>query len=439
MKTPIALWALQAPGLLKQLAKSHVWNLRVLPMGDHENLAEAANGDLANVQRLAMGERPDIIFVCTPAHLRAAEEMMAKTGVLVPIVWVAHNGFEMHLVPADWQGPVLTMSTNNLHAHLFDNPKRTGYVVRPTYPPRYADTLPPAPSARFWMMQNRPASRALQTRLLGQEVRTCFEKEIGVPLEVYGQDQPNGFLSLPEKHALIDEGGVYVSFLPQCAGFGLAEHEVLARGGMLLCRAWGDTFLTLADYPGLVSSVDELGKKAKRIASAPAAMRKSYWENCRARGRDILDLHYSEWFMNQSIARMLTGLGVIPWNDGDLRAFLRLHLPRRSLQKGVGRGGAHHGQADDDVSPLQERDGEAPHRRQDANEIRGRGLVQHGRLQGHEATVAWRSFNRSTCASSTRAAGRRFGWTAARCRSRRRFRARSSLRTSPGSSAASAP
>jgi len=304
-RAPVVLFAAQAPTLLNLLANTDAWDLRCEPMGDAAGLAESALLD-PRIKGLDH-ETPDLIVVCSPDHLRAAEQLQADIGQHIPVVWAAHNGYEPHLTHK-WQGPVLTFSTNNIHAHVPDSREQV-YVIRPHLPivdlhPRQAMCAAPHPF--FWTMQNRPSTRNIITQTRTSLVARAVDELSGqgVHLRVYGQDQTHGFLSPEARREHLIWCPAYVSGLPSCAGFGLAEHEALAAGSPLIAYAWGDTFVTLAGYPGLVHSFDQL-KERLALRALDDIRERSAWKSA---GFDLLQTHYTRRIMEQGIERLLDGL-----------------------------------------------------------------------------------------------------------------------------------
>lgn len=264
-RVPIVLWALQAPTLLRLFQESPEWDMRVEEMGNHEGLAEGAGLRFARLG----ADVPDLLFVCSPDQYDAAEALQRRLHASIPVVWVAHNGFEERLVPESFRGPVLVMSANNIHAHV-RTIARTVFVIRPALPqcaPFDRRTWSYA-RARFWTMQNRPSTRTVDSRARLRATAEAVEAAGGT-LEIYGQDQPNGFL-LPEQKKVLYREGVYLSSLHPCGGFGLAEHEAMVHGASIVAVAWGDAAVDWAEYPGLVSSPEELARRVAQIAHETA-------------------------------------------------------------------------------------------------------------------------------------------------------------------------
>lgn len=306
-RRPIVLFALQAPTLLNLLVDTYAWDLRCQPMGDAGALAETALLD-PRIRGLE-GDVPDLMVVCSPDHLRAAEQLQADLGKHIPIVWAAHNGYETHLTHK-WAGPLLTFSANNLHAHVPDS-RENVFVIRPHVPlreihPRAHQNVEAGAHRFFWTMQNRPETRSIvtQTRvaLLARAVDEL--RDAGVRLTVYGQGHPGGFLPPDKRAEHLCWCPAYVSALPSCAGFGLAEHEALAAGSPLISYAWGDTFVTLADYPGLVHNLEGLKRQLLHLSVDDGCERKRYKEA----GFYALSTHYTRRFMEDGIIRLLDGL-----------------------------------------------------------------------------------------------------------------------------------
>lgn len=303
---PIVLFALQAPTLLPLLAASTLWDLRVLPMGDHEGLAEAAGVDGL---RALGSDTPDVIVVCSPAHRKAAEQLCVTLGKDIPIVWAAHNGYQTELLDG-WQGPLLTFSANNLHAHSPESREQT-FVIRPHVPRGEELAIGTLFYGGAFTMQNRPSTRQFQTRMRG----ALFDEAVaasGLRVDRYGQDQPLGPLSPSGKRKKFATALGYASCLPTNAGFGLAEHEALAHGCPVFGLLWGDAHVTLADYPGLVSSQAQLTDLFREVATYAglenAARAPELRKNIAQAGYDLLATHYTLDIMDAGIAAFLSGL-----------------------------------------------------------------------------------------------------------------------------------
>ena len=383
---PIVCWALQAPTLLPLLANTRAWDLRYARMADDSGLAETQ--EMRGVKEMDPFEvKPDVMFVCSPDQLRVAERVRAHHHVAIPVVWVAHNGYELRVVPESWTGPILVMSAANIHAHVMTI-ARTVFVIRPHVPPgrynRPRVSVSASPADRMplhcWTSKNRPKTRTLgeRSRLSGIE-EACAAA--GAKLSIFGDGQPCGFLTEDGKQALYAEGAVYVSSLEQTAGFGLAEHEVLAHGGAIVTRAWGDAFVTWAGHPGLCHTDAQIHARIGSLARQSHAQRHRWLRDCFEASDRILDDSYGRAVMDDGILALLDTL--LPERD-PARAPLRLRLHRPGLRPRVGSRCEDHRRQGNDLSGLQERDSAPPDQPHELR-VQGRRVVQQGRLRGHAA------------------------------------------------------
>jgi len=306
------LWALQSPTLLNLLRATDAWDLRVEALGDHEGLAEADQGRCPGLA----GEEPDVIFVCSPRQLESAQAIARAHGHRPRIVWVAHNGTEGGLVPRSWGGALLVMSAANVHTHAPSGRDQV-FVIRPHIAPRFdgrvARVLGQRPKVEaLWGMRNRPTSRDVQQRMRTEQLARCVEEaDVAGIYQLYGQDTPGGYLTEEERDALFFDGIAYVSSVPTNAGFGLAEHEALALGSRLIAFAWGDARLTLAGYPGIVHSSEQMVHVLRETVAEERAdhtrvrEKLEAWSVC---GWDLLATHYSRRTMDLGIEALLAGV-----------------------------------------------------------------------------------------------------------------------------------
>lgn len=308
---PVVLWALQSPTLLTLLAATDAWDLRVEALGDHEGLAEADQNRCPGLG----GDEPAVIFVCSQVQLDQAQAIARAFGHRPRLVWVAHNGTEGGLVPKSWHGPILTLSAANVHTHAPSGRDQV-FVIRPHVPPRRnASDFTSGPNERvltLWGMRNRPTSRDVQQRMRTEQLAQCLD-EAGVRehYTLYGQDTPGGYLTSDARDRLFETGIAYVSAVPTNGGFGLAEHEALALGSRLVAFAWGDARLTLAGYPGLVHSSEQMIHVLRETVNEEMRHgsdrwpRLSKWSAC---GWDLLRTHYSQSTMDLGIEALLEGV-----------------------------------------------------------------------------------------------------------------------------------
>ena len=85
--------------------------------------------------------------------------------------------------------------------------------------------------------------------------------------QLYGQDQPGGFLRGLRKDQKLTWCSAYVSMVGANSGFGLSEHEAMSWGCPIVARRWGDMATRFYDYPGFAGSDEELVELAKRCSS----------------------------------------------------------------------------------------------------------------------------------------------------------------------------
>lgn len=255
--------AMQAPTLFNQLRRSSEWNLWMEPMGDHEGLMET---QLAEVPLHGRSDpNPDVVLVCSPSHLQFAQRRWPHAKM----VWVFHNGYERLLPDAYADAVDGAIAFSHRVCHL----QSAASEIDVHYVSVAYETQPVWSWSRelFWSMRNRPSTRKTDTDMvIAMAMRdrkfTC-----------YGQDQPAGFLDSEHRMALMQRCSAYVSCLPRSAGFGLAEHEMMAAGVPVLGTPWGDIERELGTddvshgYPLIVQSIEQLPFVANR-ASENAAL-----------------------------------------------------------------------------------------------------------------------------------------------------------------------
>lgn len=218
------VFAMQSPTLLNVLATSSSWSLSVAELGDADDLAER-RWSAVPVYR---GARDDValVFVCTELQWFRARSMFPAAH----IVFVIHNGAP-HMTPRHVGLSVLVFSRRVAALHLQRNPSLRVGVVTPSYRP---DPTWERWAPRAWALMNRPGpgrSEHLDALLaLGE----------GHDAEFYGQGWERGLLEGKARAELDRACAAYLTPLPPWAGFGLAQHECLARGIPLVGSRWGD-------------------------------------------------------------------------------------------------------------------------------------------------------------------------------------------------------
>ncbi|NIR30146.1 MAG: glycosyltransferase, partial [Gammaproteobacteria bacterium] len=242
---PRVVWAMAAPTLANQLARSQQWQLEVADLGDAATLAEAS---LCKVRRFEHG-RVHAVVVCTKKQYDAATALFRRAH----IIWALHSGMEELLPPRDVAVAALLAFSHRVGAlmqgRLGWRTRLPMHVVVPAYVPR--------PKWRYrtdaaWAMLNRPQTRPAASVGRLRRVAALADR----PVTLYGQDTPGGFLDAAHRDALLASCTTYVSPLPHYAGFGLSQHECLAAGTPLVGTRWGDMPLEMPDEYGLVACGD---------------------------------------------------------------------------------------------------------------------------------------------------------------------------------------
>lgn len=229
MTRPLVVAALQAPTLLNIWASSKPWDLRVADLGGSGDLEEAK---LLRVERYDGGE-PLAVMVCHPEQIAAARERWPKAK----IVWVLHNARHTTDDPAIDRWVALNTHIA-MQAGSYADYDRCS-VVTPAYHAR--PTWRWAPD-ELWTMQSRPstperpdpnraADQAILDEVLARGNLRCCHR-------MFGQGQPGGFLDESAKYRMMSRCSGYLSCLRPWAGFGLAQHEMLAAGVPLIANEW---------------------------------------------------------------------------------------------------------------------------------------------------------------------------------------------------------
>lgn len=245
--------ALQSPTLLNILRKSSSWDLHVAPLGDHEGLAEVAE---LTVPTWNEGDpAPEIVLVCSPAHLFNAKTRWPKARV----VWVVHNGWERWLLPPEHEDKVagVVVFGERLRWLCQAGRKPRFHFVSPAYEVSQKWSWTPD---CLWTLRNQPNTRNDDSpnvfAAITQESTHTF----------YGQGQNAGFADAAKKANLLSSCSAYVSALHRTAGFGLAEHEAMAAGVPLIGGWWGDMEEELSpSYWGLQHNLYKMYEATRRV------------------------------------------------------------------------------------------------------------------------------------------------------------------------------
>lgn len=248
--TPSVVFALQSPTLLNALARASTWRLSVSDMGDADDIEERCLLE-APQSNLAM---PDLVVVCSPLQERIASTRFPK----VPVAWMLHNGRADLLPP--WpirRGIALSERVRRLHARR--RPEMRTAVVVPAYE-CHSDGWNWGP--HVWTMLSRPhAERSEYTEALER-----LSRGMPIELEWYGQGRERGLLTGARRHCLETYCAAYATPLPLWAGFGLAQHECLARGVPIVGSRWGDMPDEMPDeYVGLTDDPAEQRRVLERL------------------------------------------------------------------------------------------------------------------------------------------------------------------------------
>jgi hypothetical protein len=284
---PVVVAALQAPTLLNLWARSTRWHLRVF--GGPDDLAEAA---LLDVPAYTIGD-PVAVLVCHAPQLAQAAKLWPKAK----LVWVAHNCQNVSDDPRIHGHVALNTVISRRaqeHAEALGHPASSWFVITPAYMPirrhRWKRDV-------LWTMQSRPDSpshpdpnRAADQRILDQCLARCAPTEVAYALgdptlgtrerafcsprselasrhTLYGQDQPAGFLDRAGQDRLIAACSGYLSCLRPSAGFGLAQHEMLAAGVPLIANTWAGVADDGGSLGGVRDSLDEVAQLADLICT----------------------------------------------------------------------------------------------------------------------------------------------------------------------------
>lgn len=266
---PLVVWALQAPTLLERLSRTDKWRLEVADLEDSDGNAENSLLSVPSYE----GGRPYIVFVCTERQFANARRLFPGSR----IIWVLHNGKDG---PPSKVPERVAFSNHVARLHGGDV-----HVLVPAYEakPRYEWK-----SDCVWTMMSRPQNR----RPDRMRITRILERASGVPVRLYGQDQPGGFLDAEARESLMRLCTAYVSSLPDWAGFGLAEHECFEAGVPVIGNLeWGDMREENLGYRGLSETLVGQITALRAVATNPDfAMELSeagiaFIDRCRSRMR----------------------------------------------------------------------------------------------------------------------------------------------------------
>lgn len=282
------VFALQSPTLLNQLARTTAWQLTTYDLGDTAGLIEK--------RWLAVpwfaGERRsvDFVAVCTPHQYQRAGNLFPRAR----LVWVLHNG-QPHMTPQVGK-LALAFSRRVAALHAARAPNLRIGVAVPAYTPepRWQSWGP-----RVWTLLNRP------THDRSEYLANIQTLARGYPLEAYGQGWTAGVLEGPARLQLEARSAAYLTPLPDWAGFGLAQHECLARGVPLVGSRWGDLGTELDPaYDALVD--DPAAQRAALARLHDPAEGPAYAAHLSRLGLAFIDRCRSQENMDTSIREVLT-------------------------------------------------------------------------------------------------------------------------------------
>lgn len=280
--------AVQSPGLFDILTTASAWSLKMCNMGDTRGMDE-----MASMRSPVFGPqvlKPSVAIVCSPGHLSFAKSVWPSAK----IVWAIHNGRERWLLPQHLESQVTAVICFSERVRWLASAGKTvpHFFISPAYEPRprwsWRENL-------FWTLRNRPVGR------LDDRDNVIPAVTEGLNHTFYGQQQRAGAANAATKEALMASCSAYVSCLDRAAGFGLAEHEVMAAGVPLLGGPWGD-LEEEADYP-LKYSLTDLYDLARRVAKDQEYAQLMSW-----RGLEYISKFRTVDRMNATIASLVKWL-----------------------------------------------------------------------------------------------------------------------------------
>lgn len=246
------VFAIQSPTLLNILAKAEAWQLTCSDMGDADGIEERC---LLDVPMANLAEFPDLVVVCTPLQEQIARSRFPG----VPIAWMLHNG-RADILP-EWpieRAIALSDRVRRLHARR--RPEMRIALVTPAYEP---EPVGWQWGPHLWTMLSRPHT----DRYEYSDAIVRLTRGMSLALEWYGQDRELGLLVGERRQRLEQCSAAYVTPLPGSAGFGLAQHECLARGVPIIGSRWGDM-------------ADEMPRQYLGLHDDPAVQRRQLERMC---------------------------------------------------------------------------------------------------------------------------------------------------------------
>jgi len=239
---PTILFALQAPTLLNNFAQiPEVWDVRYVKTHDvdfaEEALLEVPEWD---------GTVPALFVGCGPHHEAWAAQHLPD----VPSFTMIHTSDPEDMGGRQFGKHIIGMQRKGLDLASWRwKPKSTHFLSIAYEPKPVWSWSPDEP----WSMMSRP-----QHRRPGTQARMKFLKDNLPYLSLYGQDQPDGFLTGAARAEVLANSSCYVSMVGPEAGVGLMEHEAMAAGIPVVARSWGDIESNMPDYPGLADTDEKL-------------------------------------------------------------------------------------------------------------------------------------------------------------------------------------
>lgn len=282
------MWVAQAPLLLNRLCRSRSWNMQVACLQDADGLAEMAQMHAPKWD----GSPKGVVaaFACAPDHVRWVQQHLPEAKLVI----VAHQGYAQKLPPAPHTTAVVAFSSRCAFFVSSQIVQQVS-VLTPAYEPMPAWSWAPG---KLWTMMSRPKTREHISFAALDDARRIATTRI----DIYGQDQPAGFLSSEVKTKLLSSCSAYFEALPPRAGFGLAEHEAMSAGCPVVGAAWGDIYTRLscqkafADYGNIygLAALADRAAKDKQWAEERSAEQLQYIRDC-----------FSQERMDESVERAM--------------------------------------------------------------------------------------------------------------------------------------
>jgi len=237
------LAANQAPTLLNNLNQAPEWDIQVVYLEDRNAFSESRLGACPDWD----GQPVDQFWACAGHHVERAQ---ATFGPQVEIVYLIHDGLPEASRQHFRGRRVICMSEANAEAVRRVGGAKSAHVIQPAYEAKLVwEWLPDI----AWTTMSRPQHRTLAHHaLLARITEACAA--VGGQHDIYGQDQPAGFLEGAKKRAFLEASSCYAAFSLPSGGFGLSEHEAMAAGVPVVAWAWGDMEKEAPNHPGLCFS-----------------------------------------------------------------------------------------------------------------------------------------------------------------------------------------